>query len=72
MKVLAQVLVVGIFAYVAVGAPKQETPFDKMGHVPSFSLTSSDLKYSQKKPEQVLKEEETDLIFCEENSYFSL
>ena len=47
MKVLAQVLVVGIFAYVAVGAPKQETPFDKMGHVPSFSLTSSDLKDSQ-------------------------
>jgi Raf kinase inhibitor-like YbhB/YbcL family protein len=44
MKVLAKVLALGFFTGVVIAAPKQETPFDKMSPVPSFTLTSTDLK----------------------------
>ena len=47
MKVLAKVLVLGFFVQVALAAPKQETPFDKMPKLPSFTLTSVDLKDGQ-------------------------
>jgi Raf kinase inhibitor-like YbhB/YbcL family protein len=44
MKVLAQVIALGFFTQLTLAAPKQETPFDKLPHVPSFTLTSADLK----------------------------
>jgi Raf kinase inhibitor-like YbhB/YbcL family protein len=47
MKALAKVFALGLFTQVAIAAPKQETPMDKMSHVPSFTLTSTDLKDGQ-------------------------
>jgi Raf kinase inhibitor-like YbhB/YbcL family protein len=47
VKVLAEVLAFGFLTQMAIAAPKQETPFDKMPHVPSFTLTSIDLKDGQ-------------------------
>ena len=47
MKVFFTVLALGIFSYVAPSAPKQESPFAKMPHLPSFTLTSTDIKDGQ-------------------------
>jgi len=47
MKVFAKFIAIGFFAPVALCAPKQETPFDKMANVPSFIVTSTDLKDGQ-------------------------
>jgi Raf kinase inhibitor-like YbhB/YbcL family protein len=47
MKTFAQVLTLVFFTHVAFAAPKQQTPFDKMHTVPSFTLTSVDLKDGQ-------------------------
>ena len=43
MKFLSTIFALGLLSF-ALAAPKQSSPFDKMPHVPSFTLTSTDLK----------------------------
>jgi len=43
MKFFSAIFALGLLSF-ALSAPKQPSPFDKMPHVPSFTLTSTDLK----------------------------